>query len=64
MFILEMDAINLLEEKDKKKIFYFTELLLKKEKYNNLRKDLEVRRKEIKQGKVLSHETIWNSLDV
>ena len=55
-----MELLNNLDKNDKKLINLFIEELLKKEKYKNLRNEIEKRREEIKKGETLSHEEVWN----
>jgi len=54
-----MEVISLLSDEDKKKILEMANILLKQDKYNKLRKEIEDRRNEVKKGEVLSHEEIW-----
>ena len=49
-----------LNEQDKKLVERFIEELLKKEKYEHLRKEIQKRRQEIKEKKTSSHDEIWN----
>ena len=49
-----------LNEQDKKLVERFIEELLKKEKYEHLRKEIQKRRQEIKEKKTFSHDEIWN----
>jgi len=49
-----------LNEQDKKLVERFIEELLKKEKYEHLRKEIQKRRQEIKEKKISSHDEIWN----
>ena len=58
-----LEIISFLDDKDKKSLSDFAEILLKKNKYNRLRKEIEVRRGEIAKGKVLSHEEIWQGIE-
>jgi len=53
------EMVLLLDERDKKKVIEFINIILKQNKYRKLRKEIEKRRKEVKEGKVLSHEEIW-----
>ena len=53
----ELLLIEKLDKQDKEKVKYFLKLLLEQKKYNNLKK-------EISTGKILSHNEIWNKLDV
>ncbi len=62
-----MSAINILEnleEDDKNKVSYFIELLLNKSKYQNLKDEISLRRKEIEQDKTFAHDDIWKTLNV
>ncbi|OAG27009.1 hypothetical protein [Thermodesulfatator autotrophicus] len=59
-----LDILSKLDPEDKEKIIYFAKILLKKEKYQKLKKEIEQRKKEIEKGEVLTHEEIWNKLDV
>ncbi len=59
-----LDILNKLDPEDKEKIIYFAKILLKKEKYQKLRKEIEERKKEIEKGEILTHEEIWNKLNV
>ncbi len=54
-----IEIISLLDDKDKKKISEFARVLLRRKKYNKLRKEIDARRAEIKNGEVLSHEELW-----
>lgn len=56
------NIINFLDEKDKGKVLFFAEVLFKHSKYQNLRKEIESRRKEIKENRILSHEDFWKNL--
>jgi len=57
-----LEIISFLDDDDKKSLSDFAGLLLKKNKYNGLRKEIEVRRSEIAKGEVLSHEEIWQDI--
>ena len=54
-----VEIISLLDGKDKKKVLDFANILIKRSKYNRLRKEIEHRRDEVKRGEVLLHEEIW-----
>lgn len=56
------EMVLLLDERDKKKVIEFINIILKQNKYRKLRKEIEKRRKEVKEGKVLSHEEIWKDV--
>jgi len=57
-----MEIIPLLREEDKKKLSEFAAILLKQDKYTRLRKEIELRRAQIKKGEILSHEEIWQDI--
>ena len=59
-----MDVISLLNDDDKKKVLELANILLKQNKYNKLRKEIEARRNEVRKGEVLSHEEIWQDKGV
>lgn len=54
--------ISLLDDEDKKSLSEFAGILFKKNKYNALRREIEVRRAEITTGKVLSHNEMWQDI--
>ena len=54
--------ISLLDDKDKKKVLEFANILIKQNKYRKLREEIDDRRNEVKKGKVLSHEEIWQDI--
>ncbi|HFQ94309.1 MAG TPA: hypothetical protein ENK32_09885 [Anaerolineae bacterium] len=64
MSVVEMDVIEKLDEEDKEKIAYFASLLMRQTKYRHLKKEIEERREEIKQGETLTHSEIWDSMNV
>ena len=53
-----------LDQGDREKVIYFAGMLLRQKKYQKLRREIEERRREIERGEVLSHDEVWNSLDV
>ena len=57
-----IDIISLLDDKDRKKLSEFANILINQNKYNKLRKEIESRRAEIKNGQFLSHEEIWRGI--
>lgn len=59
-----MEVVSLLSDEDKMKILELANILLKQNKYNKLRKEIEARRDEIKRGEVLSHEEVWRDRDI
>ena len=64
MSILKMDIINRLEDDDKGKIEYFVNLLIHQSKYRVLKKEIQERRKEIQAEEVMTHNDIWNKMNV
>ena len=60
MSTLSINLINNLQKEDQMKISYFVNLLLKKDKYKGLKKEIALRKKEVKKGDVLTHEKIWS----
>ncbi len=64
MSTLSIDSIHLLQDEDQDKISYFAELLFQKEKYQHLKAEISERKKEIQDENTLSHNEIWDSLDV
>ncbi len=58
--------ISLLEKKlspgDRDLLRRFIKTLLKKERYAQLRKEIEDRRKEIEKGEYLTHEEFWRDI--
>ena len=64
MYIETLDTLEKLDKEDQEKIKYFVKLLLTKEKYKKLSKEISDRRKEITKGEVLSHNEIWEELNV
>jgi len=59
-----IETVSLLNDEDKKKILELANILLKQNKYNELRKEIEARRSEVRKGEVLSHEEIWRDKGV
>ena len=59
-----IETVSLLNDEDKKKILELANILLKQNKYNELRKEIEARRNEVRKGEVLSHEEIWRDKGV
>jgi len=59
-------SISLLEKKlspgDRDLLRRFIKTLLKKEKYAQLRKEIEDRRKEIEKEEYLTHEEFWRDI--
>ncbi len=61
MSTLSINLINNLQKEDQMKISYFVDLLLKKDKYKKLKKEIALRKREVKKGDVLTHEEIWSA---
>jgi hypothetical protein len=59
-----IEIVSLLNYEDKKKILELANILLKQNKYDKLRKEIETRRNEVRKGEVLSHEEIWQDKGV
>ncbi len=57
-----MNIISLLDDEDKNMLSEFVKIILKKNKYNRLRREIEDRRTEVKKGEILSHEDIWQDI--
>ena len=64
MSVFSNDIIRILDDEDKKKLEYFARLLLRQEKYHALQKEIDDRRKEIKNGEILSHDDFWEAVNV
>ena len=58
--LLELESK--LTSNDKILLERFAKLLLEKEKYKKVREDIEKRRKEVKEGKYLTHEEFWRDI--
>ncbi len=50
-----MDVIAVLDEGDRQKLSEFAHILMRQKKYEELRKEVEARRTEIRNGEILSH---------
>ena len=64
MGTIKYDIIEKLEKNDQDKVNYFLQLLLNQNKYKKLNEEISLRRKEIKKKDVLTHDEMWNLLDV
>ncbi len=62
MKIHKNNLITYLDEKDKEKVLFFAEMLIKQSKYDKLRKEIQKRRKEINDNQVISHQDFWQDL--
>lgn len=54
-----MEIISLLDDKDRGKLYEFANMLIRREKYDHLRKEINARRAEIQNGEILSHDELW-----
>ena len=61
---VRFDIFERLDKRDQEAVTYFLRLLLNKAKYRTLREQIEQRRREIENGDTLSHNEIWDQLDV
>ncbi len=61
--INEFSVLERLDD-DKYKIKYFIQLLMQQTKYKKLKEEIQARREEISRGEILTHDEIWNHLDV
>jgi len=52
------------DKEDKEKVSYFINLLLRRSKYQKLKKEIAIRRKEIRNGDSFTHEDFWTELNV
>jgi len=65
MSIVDLNVVlEKLDKTDQKKIIYFFNLLLNKSKYKKLKEEISIRRDEIVKGETMTHNEIWNNLDV
>ena len=60
----EMSMIEKLDQQDQDKVSYFIRLLAHQAKYHALNKEIALRREEIRQGNTLTHEDIWETVNV
>ncbi len=60
----ELMIIKKLDDLDQKKIRYFLKLLINQRKYEKLRQEIAERRQEIVKGNTVTHEEIWQQIDV
>ncbi len=64
MAVSAMNIIEKLDQEDKDKVSYFIRLLLNQSKYQALKKEIALRREEIQHGETLTHEAIWDQMNV
>ena len=64
MAVTNLDILDRLDEEDREKVSYFVSLLVSRAKYRRLKEEIEQRRREVEGGETLSHEEIWNQVDV
>ena len=56
--------LEIIDQSDQEKVSYFMSFLLSQSKYSTMQKEISLRRKEIRQGKSLTHKEIWNELQI
>jgi len=59
-----MNIIERLDQEDQDKVSYFLRLLLAQSKYQTLKTEIAFRREEIQHSETLSHETVWDQMNV
>ena len=59
-----LEIVEELDQSDQAKVTYFAKLLLKQEKYQALKTEIEQRREEIQQGESIPHDKFWDALNV
>ena len=64
MAVSTVNIIEKLDEEDKEKVSYFVNLLLSHSKYQKLKKEIAIRREEIRNGESFTHEKFWTKLNV
>ncbi len=64
MYAINMRIFEKLDTEDQEKATYFLRLLLEQSKYRNTKAELLERRAEIQKGDTLTHEEIWNQMNV
>lgn len=64
MAVSAMNIIEKLDQEDKDKVSYFLRLLLNQSKYQTLKKEIALRREEIQHSETLTHEAIWDHMNV
>lgn len=64
MAISESNILEKLDSVDREKVSYFVRLLLDQSKYRRLKEELSLRREEIHQGETLTHDDVWDTLNV
>ena len=60
----ELNGLELLDDDDKDKVRYFVRLLTRQAKYKKLKKEIRERKEEISKGDTLTHDEIWNQVNV
>jgi len=60
----ELSIIEKMDDSDQEKIRYFLKLLVKEKKYKKLKREIDERRKEIAEHQGLTHDEIWQKIDV
>ena len=60
----DLKIIDKLSKEDRDKVIYFAKILLKQARYRQLKEEIDSRKKEIENGDILTHDEIWNELNV
>ena len=60
----DLKILEKLDPADKEKVSHFLRLLLNKSKYKKLKAEIANRRKQIKRGDSLTHDEIWDLINV
>jgi len=64
MTVATMNILKRLDKNDQEKVSYFIKLLLNQSQYRTLKEEISFRRKEIQHGDTLTHDDIWDMLNV
>ena len=64
MSVSTVSILEKLDQEDKEKVSYFIRLLLNQSRYRLLKEEISSRREEIKSGETLTHDEIWDTLNV
>ncbi len=64
MSVSTMNIVEKLDKKDQEKVSYFIQLLLNQARYRTLKEEISLRRQEIQDGETLTHDEIWDTVNV
>ena len=64
MAVSASSLLEKLDKEDKEKVSYFARLLLNQSKYQELKEEISIRREEINRGETLTHDDVWDTLNV